>query len=160
MKTVKTIIVTFLIAGFVAAPFTAFAADSGKAKKVKPYPLGTCAVSDEKIGGDMGEPFVFVHDGREVKLCCKECKSEFDENTAKFTKKIDEAAKKVKPYPLKTCAVSDEELGSMGEPYVFIHEGREVKLCCKDCKKQFDKTPAKFMSKWNKDGKAQSSETK
>jgi hypothetical protein len=38
---------------------------------------------------------------------------------------------KAKPYPLKTCVVSDEKLGEMGAPYVFTHEGHEVKLCCK-----------------------------
>ena len=54
---------------------------------------------------------------------------------------------KVKPYPLKTCIVSDEKLGDMGETYVFTHEGREIKMCCKDCRKEFDKDPAKFMKK-------------
>ena len=54
---------------------------------------------------------------------------------------------KAKPYPLKTCVVSDEKLGEMGTPYVFTHEGREVKLCCKSCLKDFNKEPAKFMKK-------------
>lgn len=55
--------------------------------------------------------------------------------------------KKAKPYPLKTCVVSDEKLGEMGTPYVFTHEGREVKLCCKSCVKDFNKEPAKYMKK-------------
>ena len=54
---------------------------------------------------------------------------------------------KAKPYPLKTCVVSDEKLGEMGAPYVFKHEGREVKLCCKSCLKDFNKEPAKFLKK-------------
>ncbi len=54
---------------------------------------------------------------------------------------------KAKPYPLKTCVVSDEKLGGMGSPYVFTHEGREVKLCCKSCLKDFNKEPAKFVKK-------------
>jgi hypothetical protein len=54
---------------------------------------------------------------------------------------------KVKPYPLKTCVVSDEKLGEMGDPYVFTYQGREMKMCCKDCRKEFDKDPAKFMKK-------------
>ena len=54
---------------------------------------------------------------------------------------------KAKPYPLKTCVVSDEKLGEMGAPYVFTHEGREVKLCCKSCLKDFNKEPAKFVKK-------------
>jgi len=31
---------------------------------VKPYPLTTCIVSGEKLGG-MGDPYVFVHEGQE-----------------------------------------------------------------------------------------------
>jgi hypothetical protein len=52
-----------------------------------------------------------------------------------------------KPYPasLKTCVVSDEKLGDHGDPYVFVHEGQEVKLCCKGCLKDFKKEPAKYM---------------
>jgi hypothetical protein len=55
------------------------------------------------------------------------------------------ADKTPKPYPLKTCAVSDEKLGEHGKPYVFTHEGQEVKLCCKDCLKDFNKEPEKYM---------------
>lgn len=119
--------------------------------KLKPYPLNTCPVSKEKLGGDMGDPFVFAYQGREVKLCCKNCKADFDKETAKYVKVIDEAAKKVKAYTLKTCVVSDEKFGGdMGEPFVFIHNGREIKLCCKDCKKDFDKETAKFIAKLEK----------
>lgn len=53
----------------------------------------------------------------------------------------------VKPYKLDTCIVSGEKLGEMGEPFVFVHEGQEIKLCCKSCKKKFDKDPAKFLKK-------------
>lgn len=62
-------------------------------------------------------------------------------------KKPEAKAEKAKAYPLKTCVVSDEKLGEMGEPYVFTHEGREYKLCCKSCLKSFKKEPAKFLKK-------------
>lgn len=52
-----------------------------------------------------------------------------------------------KEYPLKTCVVSDEKLGSMGKPYVIKHEGREVQFCCKSCEKDFKKDPAKYLKK-------------
>ena len=52
-----------------------------------------------------------------------------------------------KPDLLKTCPVSDELLGEMGKPVVFVFEGQEVKLCCKGCKKDFDKDPAKYIKK-------------
>ena len=56
----------------------------------------------------------------------------------------------VKPYPLTTCIVSDDKLGEMGKPVVFVHEGQEIKLCCKDCRKDFDKDPAKYLKKLEK----------
>ncbi|NBR42906.1 MAG: hypothetical protein EBU04_08690 [Verrucomicrobia bacterium] len=52
-----------------------------------------------------------------------------------------------KPYPLDKCIVSDEKLGEEGKPVVFIHEGQEIKLCCRDCRKDFDANPAKFLAK-------------
>jgi len=54
---------------------------------------------------------------------------------------------KVKPYPLETCIVSDKKLGEMGKPVVFEYKGQEIKLCCKSCRKDFDKDPAKFLKK-------------
>ena len=60
---------------------------------------------------------------------------------------------KAKPYPLAKCIVSDEKLGEMGKPYVFTHEGQEIKLCCKSCLKDFNKEPAKFLKKLEGAGK-------
>lgn len=59
----------------------------------------------------------------------------------------DKSDKTTKPYPLKTCVVSGEELGSMGKPYVITHEGREIKFCCKGCVKDFNKSPEKYIKK-------------
>jgi hypothetical protein len=63
---------------------------------------------------------------------------------ASFAEKKEE---KAKAYPLKTCVVSDEKLGDMGDPYVFTQDGQEVKLCCKSCLKDFKKDSAKYMKK-------------
>jgi YHS domain-containing protein len=49
------------------------------------------------------------------------------------------------PDRLKTCPVSGDKLGEMGKPLVFVYKDQEVKLCCKSCKKEFDKDPAKYM---------------
>ena len=54
-----------------------------------------------------------------------------------------------KPYPLDTCVVSGEKLGEHGKPYVFVHDGQEVKLCCKDCLADFNKDPQKYMARIN-----------
>jgi hypothetical protein len=69
------------------------AADTPVAKP-KPYLLKTCVVSDEKFGGDMGDPYVFTHEGREVKLCCKGCLKDFNREPAKYVKKMEAAEKK------------------------------------------------------------------
>ncbi len=54
-------------------------------------------------------------------------------------------SKKAKPYTLKTCIVSDEELGSMGDPITVIYKEQEFKLCCKPCIKKFKKDPEKYL---------------
>jgi hypothetical protein len=51
------------------------------------------------------------------------------------------------PYPLDVCVVSGEELGSMGEPVVIVHEGRQIKFCCAECLPSFNKDPEKYLSK-------------
>lgn len=47
----------------------------------------------------------------------------------------------------EVCPVSGEKLGEMGKPYVFTYEGKEVKLCCKSCLKDFKKDPDKYLKK-------------
>jgi hypothetical protein len=59
----------------------------------------------------------------------------------------EQAKEKAKPYPLKTCIVSDEKLGEMGEAYTFTYKDQEIKLCCKSCLKDFNKNPAKYVKK-------------
>ena len=58
-----------------------------------------------------------------------------------------------KPYPLTTCIVSGEKLDSMGKPFVYDHEGREVRFCCKNCVKDFKKEPAKYLQQLDAAGK-------
>ena len=50
-------------------------------------------------------------------------------------------------YPLQTCVVSGEKLGSMGKSYVHTFEGKEVQFCCKGCLKDFNKDPQKYLKK-------------
>ena len=95
MKTLKTITATVLIAAFAAAPLAAFAAEKKDDTGKKTYPLDTCVVSGEKLGG-MGKEFVFTHEGQEIKLCCKSCLKDFKKDPAKYMKKIQEAEAKAK----------------------------------------------------------------
>ena len=95
MKTSKLLVATVLLTSFLTAPFVG-RSEENKTAKPKPYPLKTCVVSDEKFGGDMGEPYVFTHEGREIKLCCKSCLKDFKKDPAKYVKKIDAAERKSK----------------------------------------------------------------
>ena len=78
--------------------FSVRADDSAKPASDKPVPdkLTTCPVSGDKLGGDMGKPFVFTYKKQEVKLCCSGCKKDFDKNPDKFITKIRAADKPAK----------------------------------------------------------------
>ena len=91
----KKALLTF--AAFVLGLTLASAADQKPVAKAKPYPLKTCVVSDEKFGGDMGDPYVFTHEGREVRLCCKGCLDDFKKDSVKYVKKMEAAEKKNAP---------------------------------------------------------------
>lgn len=67
-----------------------FAAETAEKEEVKPYKPDTCIVSGEKLG-EMGKPYVFVHEGQEIKLCCKSCLKKFNKEPEKYLKKLDEA---------------------------------------------------------------------
>jgi hypothetical protein len=142
----------------VALFFTSAFSRAAEAKTdLKPYPLSKCIVSGDKLGGDMGKPFVLAYQDREIKLCCKGCQKDFEKDAAEFIKKIDAAEKEAaakNPYRLTTCLVSGEKLDSMGKPFVFVYEDKEIKLCCKSCLKDFRKTPEKFMKQLAKADKA------
>jgi hypothetical protein len=106
MKLPKATVAALLITSYLAAPFAALAVDTPtsndpakKTEKVKPYLLKTCIVSDEKLGGDMGEPYVFNYKGQEYKLCCKDCRKDFDKAPAKYMKKLADAEKKAAEKP-------------------------------------------------------------
>lgn len=69
------------------------------------------------------------------------------------------AADKKKPapaatddYPLQTCLVSDEKLGSMGDYVAYTHKeagkpDRVIRVCCEGCIDDFKGDPAKYLKK-------------
>lgn len=59
----------------------------------------------------------------------------------------EEQLKGTKEYTLKTCLVSGEELGSMGDPLVVLVGNQQVKLCCEHCVPDLKKDTAKLMAK-------------
>ncbi|MCB2141338.1 hypothetical protein KQH29_00180 [bacterium] len=114
------------------------------------YPMDTCLVSGEKLGGEMGDPVKLVYNNRLVQFCCKGCVKDFKAEPEKFLKQLDEAVieSQKEDYPLGTCVVSEEPLGgAMGEPIDAVYANQLVRFCCKGCKKDFEESPAKFLEK-------------
>ena len=61
-------------------------------------------------------------------------------------------AKARESFPLKTCVVSDEALGDLGEAAVHVHReagkpDRVIFVCCDGCIDDFKKEPAKYLAK-------------
>ena len=101
MKLNKHILTAILLTGLIAGTVGVRAADTNqpaqsapKEAKVTPYPLKTCIVSGEKLGGDMGKPITLVYKGQEMKFCCKDCVKDFNKDPKKWMKKFDEAKAK------------------------------------------------------------------
>ncbi len=51
------------------------------------------------------------------------------------------------PYTIGVCPVSGEVLGSMGDPILLNHEGRDIRFCCAGCPPKFKSDPGQFLSK-------------
>jgi len=47
----------------------------------------------------------------------------------------------------KICPVSGEPLGEMGTPVKVTVAGRDVFLCCANCKEEIEKDPQKYLTK-------------
>jgi len=71
------------------------------------------------------------------------CKTESGEKAE--TKQSTGGTTTAKAYTMDKCVVSGEPLGN--QPYVFVRNGQEVKLCCKDCLADFNKDPDKYIAK-------------
>jgi YHS domain-containing protein len=81
--------------GACCAAATPMADTAKSAAAAKPYPLDACIVTDEKLGADPDmKPFSFVHEGQEIKLCCKSCKKKFDKSPDTYLKKLKDAPAK------------------------------------------------------------------
>ena len=109
------------------------------------YPLKTSLVT----GKDLPEkPFEFVYGNRLIRLGAEQERAEFAKAPAKYLATLDQAVvgAQGKGYPLKECPVSGEKYGGdMGDPIDLVVAGRLVRVCCKDCKKDVEKDPAKFI---------------
>lgn len=115
------------------------------------YPLDTCVVMGDSLKDDKGEDIAvnYVYKNRLVRLCCKMCIKDFNKDPQKFLEKLDAAVieKQRDHYPLETCVISGQKLGSMGEPVEHVYGNRLVRFCCKGCVAPFEKNPTEHIAK-------------
>jgi hypothetical protein len=124
----------------------AAAPEAATARVGDAYTLGVCPVSGEKLGS-MGDPVVFIKDGKEIRLCCAGCQKKFDANAEAMIKDIDAKliADQESHYPATTCINSGAELKDGGVS--FVVGNRLLKTCCAKCEAKVKADPASFLAK-------------
>lgn len=127
------------------------------ADEVIPYPLQVCLISGAELGS-MGDPVRLEHEDRGILLCCGGCIGRFEANAKDVLKELDRKIieQQKEAYPLTTCIVSGEKLGSHGTPLDIVFHNRLVRLCCQGCLAEFERAPDPFIKKLDeaKAGKA------
>jgi len=110
------------------------------------YPLEKDIVTGEPLPED---PVNYIHKNRLFRFASKESLAKFEENPAPFCETLDQAVIEAQnaSYPLETCVISGQELGSMGEPINYVVANRLVKFCCAGCDKTFEEMPAQHLAK-------------
>ncbi|CAN5155967.1 hypothetical protein BH23VER1_BH23VER1_22680 [soil metagenome] len=81
-----------------------------------------------------------------ISISCTKEDTAGPDTSAEPVASTETAATAVTPYPLDVCIVSGEALGSMGDPIVITHEGREIKFCCDQCLPDFNEDPEKYLA--------------
>ncbi len=112
-----------------------------------PYVLATCPVSGLALD-EIDSPIVMMHEGREVRFCSTACIGKFEADPAGYFARIDEKIieQQIATYPMTTCPVSNESLGSMGEPVDYVYNNRLVRFCCNGCVRGFKKNPGPVLA--------------
>jgi YHS domain-containing protein len=148
MRTSRTYGRTVFLFAFLAVAAWSYWASAAEIPSVDAYPIDTCIVLGGKLGA-MGDPVVFTHEGREIRLCCAGCKAKFEANPKEYLDKLDKAIieKQKATYPLDTCVVLGGKLGD--KPVDFVYKNRLIRFCCADCIETFKKDPAKYLAKLN-----------
>jgi YHS domain-containing protein len=160
-RALTTLCLCFIVFGFAATATIAEPdpLDVATERIGELYLLENCPVSGGEIGG-MGEPFVKIYDGREIRFCCDMCLPEFERDLQASFARVDEQiiASQLPFYPTTACVVSDEALhGENGEdePIDIVYNNRLVRLCCSMCRSKFAEDPFAYIAKLDEEVLAQ-----
>lgn len=120
--------------------------DAVVAAQLKSYPMDTCVISGKKLDDKAVNKVIGT---RLVRFCCNNCPTAFEKDPKTAMAKLDKAYidAQLKTYKLKTCPVSGEELGKMGEPVNYLYGTTLVRFCCNDCVKDMAKDPDAVLKK-------------
>jgi len=113
------------------------------------YPMTECLVSDEAFDSESdGGATEVVHNNRLVRLCCKGCKGDFNDNPEAFIAKLDNAIiiQQSAKYPLADCPIGGNAI-KQGKAINYIFGNRLIKLCCNDCVEGFVADPTATIKK-------------
>lgn len=113
------------------------------------YPLKNCVVvpgDPLDIEGAHDVSARLVWHNRFVRFCCDGCVGKFKKDPAKYLAVLDAAVIEAqsKDYPLTTCVISGEKLGTMGHAVDKVYANRLVRFCCEPCVEEFEKDPVKY----------------
>ncbi len=91
---------------------------------------------------------VFTDKGRELRVCCMECKERYYQESFFVMSKIDEqlVAQQKPFYPVTTCIVDDKPFADK-DAINHIFRNRLFRLCGDKCRESLEKQPAKFFGK-------------
>jgi len=120
--------------------------DAATVKQQMPYyPLDTCVVSGDKLGG-MGGAVDYVYKNRLVRFCCTGCIAKFEKDPATYLAKLDAAVvdKQKAGYALSVCPVMGGKIED-GKGVDYVAGNRLIRFCCPGCIQAFEKTPEKYL---------------
>jgi hypothetical protein len=110
------------------------------------YPIKTSVVTGKPLPE---KPLEFVYGNRLIRVADAAEKAQFLSEPKKYIADLDKAvvAAQSKDLKLTKCPVSGDAYGGdMGEPVNMVVAGRLIRFCCKDCKADLEKNPAKVIA--------------
>lgn len=118
-----------------------------------------CPVTGEALGS-MGRPARVTVLGRTIQVCCADCITAVRHNPQKYFQRVAEEVGQAFPtaVPARTsnsgrwggqilCPVTDETLGSMGEPIAIRLGERTLYVCCQACVNAVKRNPERYLRK-------------